>query len=179
MKFSRFLLDLSGWKVINVQPDISKCVIALAPHTSNWDFVIGKLVYSSLGRNARFLIKKEWFIFPLNLFFKSIGGIPIERSKNTSMTDKLAEEFQKHDQLQLAVTPEGTRKRVSEWKKGFYYIALKANVPIILVGLDYTRKQAIFLDTFYPTGDYDADIEKIKSYYKGIRGKNPKNFATL
>jgi len=176
MKLSKFILKLFGWKVINVQPDIPKCVIALAPHTSNWDFAIGKLAYGSLGRNAKFLIKKEWFFFPLNLFFKSVGGIPVERDKKNLLTDKLAEEFDKHEKFQLAVTPEGTRKPVKEWRKGYYYIALKAKVPIVLVGIDYAKKQVIFLDTFYPTGDYEKDIEKIKAHYKGIAGKHPQNF---
>jgi 1-acyl-sn-glycerol-3-phosphate acyltransferase len=150
MKISKLILKLFGWKVVNVPPDIPKCVIALAPHTSNWDFIIGKLAYSSLGRNAKFLIKKEWFFFPFNLFFKSIGGIPVERDKKNWLTDKLAEEFNKHEKFQLAVTPEGTRKPVKEWRKADYYIALKANVPIVLVGIDYAKKQVIFLDTFIP-----------------------------
>ncbi|HBG41640.1 MAG TPA: acyltransferase [Porphyromonadaceae bacterium] len=179
MKISRFLLNLWGWKIENILPDVSKCVIALAPHTSNWDFVIGKLAYSSIGRNARFLIKKEWFVFPFNLLFKSMGGIPIERNKKQSMTDTLAEEFDKHEDLQLAITPEGTRKRVPEWRRGFYYIALKARVPILLIALDYKKKAVVFLDLFYPTGDYEADLVKIKSYYKGVHAKNPKNFNPI
>jgi 1-acyl-sn-glycerol-3-phosphate acyltransferase len=122
-------------------------------------------------------MKKEWFFFPLGLIFKAMGGIPVTRGKHTSMTDALAAEFSNHDRLQIALTPEGTRKRVTDWKKGFYYIALKANVPIVLIGLDYKRKVAIFLDTFFPTGDVDADMVKIKSYYAGIQGKYPEKFA--
>lgn len=177
-KISKFIFTkILGWKVENVIADIPKCVIVIAPHTSNWDFIIGKLAYWSIGRTANFLIKKEWFVFPFNLFFKSVGGIPVERNKKTSMTETLAAQFDKYDRLQLAITPEGTRKRVDEWKKGFYFIALKANVPIVLVGLDYDRKVASFLDVIHPTGDYESDIIKIKSYYKGITGKHPNNFA--
>ena len=177
-RISKFIFTkILGWKVENVIHDIPKCVIAVAPHTSNWDFIIGKLAYSSIGRTANFLIKKEWFVFPFNLFFKSVGGIPVERNKKTSMTETLAAQFDKYDRLQLAITPEGTRKRVDEWKKGFYFIALKAKVPIVLVGLDYGRKVASFLDVIHPTGDYESDIIKIKSYYKGITGKHPNNFA--
>ena len=177
MRISKFILNkILGWKVINTQPNIPKCIIVVAPHTSNWDFIIGKLAYSSLGRTANFLIKKEWFIFPFNLFFKSIGGIPVERNKNNSMTGVLAAEFEKHDKLHLAITPEGTRKPVKEWKKGFYFIAVKAKVPIMLIGLDYEKKEASVLDIFHPTNDYRTDIVKIKSYYKDIKGKNPENF---
>lgn len=177
MGLSKFIFNhMLGWKVVNVPSDIPKCVITIAPHTSNWDFIMGKLAYSSVGRTANFLIKKEWFVFPFNLFFKSIGGIPVERSKNNSMTEALVSEFRKHDKLQLAITPEGTRKPVKEWKRGFYFIALKAEVPIVLIGLDYGKKEAVFLDIFHPSGDYPTDIVKIRSYYKNIQGKRPENF---
>ena len=177
-KLSNFIFTkLLGWKIENLQPEVPKCIIAVAPHTSNFDFIIGKLAYWALGRKSQFLMKKEWFFFPLGLIFRAMGGIPVTRSKHTSMTDTLAAEFAKHDRLQIAVTPEGTRKRVTEWKRGFYYIALKANVPIVLIGLDYKRKVAIFLDTFVPTGDVEADMAKIKAYYVGIEGKHPEKFG--
>jgi len=92
------------------------------------------------------------------------------------MTGFLAAEFEKHNKLHLAITPEGTRKPVKEWKKGFYFIAVKANVPILLIGLDYSKKEASLLDLFYPSGDYKTDIVKIKSYYTNIKGKHPENF---
>lgn len=177
MNISKFILNnILGWKVRNTFPDVPKCIIVVAPHTSNWDFIIGKLAYSSIGRTANFLIKKEWFVFPFNLFFKSIGGIPVERIRNNSMTGALAAEFEKQERLQLAITPEGTRKPVKEWKKGFYFIALKANVPILLIGLDYGKREASIIDLFYPTGDYAADIVKIRSYYKDIQAKHPEKF---
>jgi 1-acyl-sn-glycerol-3-phosphate acyltransferase len=177
-KISKIILQFSGWKITNIIPDISKCVLAIAPHTSNWDFLIAKLAYTSLGRNAHFLIKKEWFFFPFNFFFRSIGGIPVDRSKNQSMTDIMAEEFGKHDRFQLAITPEGTRKRVTEWKRGFYYIADKAQVPIVLIGLDYKNKIISFLDVFTPTGNVEEDMLIIQSRYKGLSGKNPDNFSS-
>lgn len=175
--FSKFVLNkILGWRVVNNQPEVPKCVLAVAPHTSNWDFVVGKLGYSSLGRQANFLIKAEWFFFPFNIFFKSLGGIPVRRERNESLTDVLAHEFEKREWMHLGITPEGTRKPVKNWKKGFYFIALKANVPILLIGLDYAKKEARTLGMFYPTGDYASDIVKIKSYYKGIQGKKPENF---
>ena len=177
-KISKFIFNnILGWHVRGEFPDPSKCVIAVAPHTSNWDFPIAKLAYSSIGRTANFLIKAEWFIFPFNLFFKSLGGIPVAREKNSSLTDSLAAEFNRRDQMQLAITPEGTRKPVQEWKRGFYYIAFKAGVPILLVGLDYGKKEAISLGLIYPSGDYENDIQEIKSRYKGIQAKKPGNFS--
>ncbi len=175
--FSKFILNkILGWKVVNVKPDISKSIIVVAPHTSNWDFIIAKLAYSSIGRTANFLMKEEWFFFPFNLIFKGIGGIPVKRGRSAALTDTLAEEFKKRESMQLGITPEGTRKPVKEWKKGFYFIAIKANVPLVLIGLDYKKKEASFLDVFYPTGDYRKDIKEIRAYYKDITPKKPENF---
>jgi 1-acyl-sn-glycerol-3-phosphate acyltransferase len=154
-----------GWKIGPLVEDVPKCVICAAPHTSNWDLIIGELFYTSIGRRARFLIKKEWFFFPFNLIFKAIGGIPVDRSKRASVTDQVAEMFETTDKLQVAITPEGTRKHVEEWKKGFYYIAIKANVPILMAYVDMKNKEIGFKGTFIPTGDVDGDIAKIKSYY--------------
>ncbi len=176
-KISVFLFNkILGWRVANVVPHLPKCVITVAPHTSNWDFIVAKLAYSSLGRTAHFLIKSEWFFFPFNLFFKRIGGIPVKRNRSESLTDTLAEEFQRREQMELAIAPEGTRKPVTKWKRGFYFIALKAGVPIMLIGLDYGKKEARFLGLFNPTGDYESDIPIIKSHYRDLQGKKPKNF---
>ena len=178
-KLSRFILKLMGWKIGQVLPDIPKCVIAVAPHTSNSDFIIGKLGYTAVGRTTHFLIKKSWFVFPFNHLFNSIGGIPVDRDKRTSITEKMAVEFEKRDKFQLALTPEGTRKRVNKWRKGFYFIALKANVPIVLVALDYGTKTVSFLDTFYPTGDVDGDIKIIRSKYNHVEAKHPDQFVKV
>lgn len=178
-KLSRFILKLMGWKIGQVLPEIPKCVIAVAPHTSNLDFIIGKLGYTAVGRTTNFLIKKSWFVFPFNLFFNSIGGIPVDRDKRTSITEKMAVEFEKRDKFQLALTPEGTRKRVNKWKKGFYFIALQAKVPIVLVALDYGTKTVSFLDNFYPTGDVDGDIKIIRSKYNHVEGRHPKQFVKV
>ena len=149
----RALLRWFGWKLgPHNGVELPKCVICVAPHTSNWDFVIGKLFYTSIGLTAGFLMKKDWFFFPLNLIFKSMGGIPVNRDKRTSLTDQVVEMFQTHDRFQVAITPEGTRKRVDEWKKGFYYIALKAQVPILIGYMDYGKKEVGIKEIFYPTG---------------------------
>ena len=155
---SKALLRLAGWKLGPVVEDVPKCVICVAPHTSNWDFIVGKLFYTSIGRNASFLIKKEWFFFPFNLLFDWLGGVPVDRRKRTSVTDQMVDQFNLRKEFQLAVTPEGTRKRVDDWKKGFYYIAQKANVPILMAYFDYEKKEAGFKGVFYPTGDADKDI---------------------
>lgn len=166
-----------GWKKeVSVEhPD--KFIICLAPHTSNWDFVVGQLYMRAEGFHINFLMKKEWFFWPLGSIFKHIGGIPVWRSKHTSMTDNLAETAKKRQQFKLCITPEGTRKRVEEWKKGFYFIALKANLPILLYGVDYEKKRIVCTKSFVPTGNVDEDMKEIKLYFKNFKGKKPENFT--
>ena len=170
--FCRWLLRGLGWKFGPTGENLPKCVICVAPHTSNYDFILGKLYYAAIGRKAHFLMKKEWFFFPFNLIFKKMGGFPIDRSKNKSMTDQMAEVFDRYKYLHLAITPEGTRKKVDEWKKGFYFIALKARVPIQLAYIDYRRKEMGIKGTFYPTNNAEEDIHTIRSYYHEMNGRN-------
>ena len=174
--FSKWLLRLMGWRIGSAGDDVAKCVICVAPHTSNMDFVIGELFYLAVNKQAAFLMKKEWFTFPLGLFFRAIGGVPIDRSRNTSMTEQMAAEFSRRERFRLAITPEGTRKRVEEWKRGFYYIALKANVPIQLGYIDYAKKEVGIMETFLPTGDADTDIRYIRSRYSGMEGNHREQF---
>lgn len=173
----KWILHLCGWTIGPKGENVPKCVICVAPHTSNLDFLLGKFFYNAVGKKAKFLIKKEWFVFPLNIMFKSMGGIPINRSKASSTTGQLAEEFARRETFHLAITPEGTRKQAKEWKKGFYYIALKAGVPIQVAYIDYGKKEVGIKTTFYPTGDTDADIAVIRSMYQGVKGFYEKNFV--
>ena len=178
--FSRWILKIAGWKCLKAVPDIDKSVICVAPHTTNWDFVMGKLFYWSLGDfQASFLMKKEWFVFPISYLFKAMGGVPIIRSKSNSVTDQIAAEFSKHKQFHIAIAPEGTRGYVEEWKKGFYYIAQKANVPIQLAYIDYEKKEMGITEIFHPTGDADTDIRKIRTFYVGKKGLFPHKFHNI
>lgn len=166
-----------GWK-LNVKISIPyKCIIALAPHTSNWDFIIGQLYMRSQGMKINFLMKKEWFFWPLGPIFRRMGGIPVYRSKHTSMTDNLAHEADTRDTFQLCITPEGTRSLNPDWKKGFYYIAMKARIPILLFGLDYERKLIECTKSFIPTGKIEEEMREVKLYYKDFKGKHPENFT--
>jgi 1-acyl-sn-glycerol-3-phosphate acyltransferase len=122
-------------------------------------------------------MKKEWFFWPLGPIFKAMGGIPVYRQKHTSMTDSRAETAKHAKTFHLCITPEGTRSRVEEWKKGFYFIALKAEIPIILYGLDYEKKHIQCTKTIIPTGDLEKDMREIKLYYKDFKGKNPALFT--
>jgi len=177
-KLYTFFLKIFGWKyeLKEIIPD--KCVICVAPHTSNWDYVIGMLFYKSIGGNPHVLMKKEWFFFPLKYLLKSLGAVPIDRKKRTSVSDQMVEEFNSRNHFQLVISPEGTRKMNAHWKTGFYYIALNAGVPITLAYIDYSRKTVGVKTIFNPTGDINIDIEEIKSYYKDVQARHPKRFAT-
>ncbi len=165
-----------GWKLNVAVEHPDKFVIALAPHTSNWDFILGQLYMRSQGMKINFLMKKEWFFWPLGSLFSRMGGIPVNRSKHTSMTDAMAHEAEARNSFKICITPEGTRSPNTEWKKGFYYIALKAKIPILLYGLDYERKLIQCTKSFIPTGNIDSEMKEIKTYFKDFKGKNPENF---
>ena len=176
--FCRWLLyKRMGWtaEVTEAHPD--KFIICLAPHTSNWDFLIGQLYSKSTGMKSNFLMKKEWFFWPFGPIFRRMGGIPVWRSKHTSMTDSLAETAQKLSVFHLCITPEGTRKLNPEWKRGFYYIAQKANIPILLYGVDYEKKLIRCNKTIVPNGDIDSQTKEIKEYFKDFKGRYPENFT--
>jgi len=173
----KFIIKLIGWKITGDLHLPDKCVICVAPHTSNWDLLLGLIVYKSMGRKASFLIKKDWFFFPMNIIFNAVGGIPVDRSRKTSLTEQMSQIFARRDNFQLAITPEATRKLNTEWKKGFYFIAQAANVPIEIAAIDYGKKEVEFKTTFYPTGNVDEDIAEIKSYYKDVTAKHPEYFS--
>jgi 1-acyl-sn-glycerol-3-phosphate acyltransferase len=175
--YSFIYYKLLGWKTEVTIPNYDKCVICAAPHTSNWDLFIGKLFYGAIGRKTSFMMKKEWFFFPLGILFKAVGGIPVDRDRRTSLVDQMKQKFDKSEHFHLAITPEGTRKANPNWKKGFYFIAQKAQVPIALIGIDYTKKTIYATKAFIPTGDIEKDMKEIKLYFKDFKGKNPENFS--
>jgi 1-acyl-sn-glycerol-3-phosphate acyltransferase len=176
--FCRWLLYKQlVWSIDITQEHPSKYIICLAPHTSNWDFLIGQLYNGAEGLKSNFLMKKEWFFWPLGPIFRSLGGIPVFRSKKTSMTDNLAEAARKAERFMLCITPEGTRSPNPEWKRGFYYIAQKAEIPILLYGVDYEQKLIRCTKTIVPNGDIDTQMRDIKLYFKDFKGKKPENFT--
>lgn len=179
MNIAARILRLMGWSVSITVPDVDKCIICVAPHTSNWDFVVGKLAYASVGRDAGFLMKAQWFFWPLGCFFRAIGGIPVQRkNKTVSLTDVVVEKFRTSRRMQLAITPEGRRSRTSQWHTGFLHIAKRAGVPIQLGVLDYAAKRVMIDHTFEPTGDIEADLRRVKEFYKPYKGKYPEKFTT-
>lgn len=168
-----------GWTAEVTVPARDKCLLCVAPHTSNKDFLIGELYISAIGRKAGFLMKKEWFAGPLGWLMRSLGGIPVERLRHTSMTDRIAKAAREADYFNLAVTPEGTRKRVTEWKRGFYFIALKAEIPIQLFALDARHKRVVCTQEIIPSGDVEKDMKQIMAYYRNFENCafHPERFA--
>lgn len=180
MNIARGILRLFGWSVSITVPDYPKCIICVAPHTSNWDFILGELAYASVGRKAGFLMKESWFFWPLGCFFRAIGGIAVPRRRpgSASLTDFIIEKFRNTDKMSIAITPEGTRSRTSDWHTGFLHIAEGAGVPIVLGAIDFPSKRIMIEQTFTPTGDIDADMHSIKAFYSKFTGKYPDKFTT-
>ena len=168
---------LLGWKVTgntNMSMDsVKKAVIIAVPHTSWHDFYIGVLLRSVLNVKTNFVGKKELFVFPIGWMFRALGGAPIDRHTKENKVEAIAKLFKKRTEFRMAMAPEGTRKKVVEWRTGFYYIAKAANVPIIMFTLDFAKKENKISEPFYPTDDTEADFKFMKNFYKGAVGKIP------
>lgn len=178
MIISQWILKMAGWRLDITVPDHPKCIICVAPHTSNWDFILGKLAYNAIGRKASFLMKEQWFFFPLGLIFKAMGGIPVPRKRGSALTDEIVRLMNKSQRLTIAITPEGTRSRTDKWRRGFLFIARNADIPILLGVIDYGEKIIRIRDTFRATGDVDSDMLTIKNYYRKAIARYPENFST-
>lgn len=167
MKFIfKLIWWMIGWKIIGDVPwNERKYIIIVAPHTTNLDFIIGVLVRGIMGFNSKFLGKKTLFKPPIGWFFKMMGGYPVDRDKSTNLVDQVVDIYNNHESFVVAIAPEGTRKNVDEWKTGFYYIANKAKIPIVRVKIDWNKKQVQFFDPFWPTGNIQIDLPKLKEVY--------------
>ncbi len=166
----RLVLRLAGWEFQGEWPNVSQCVVILAPHTSNWDFVIGLSAALAIRLNARWLGKDSLFRTPLARFFRWQGGIPAVRDHAQGLVGSVVEQFQNSTKLWLALAPEGTRSEVSNWRTGFYHIARSANVPIIPLALDWQNRKVIIFDLFFLTGQIDNDIAKLQDLYRPVKG---------
>jgi 1-acyl-sn-glycerol-3-phosphate acyltransferase len=176
-KISQLILNLFGWHTSGfLPPGINKAVMIVAPHTSLWDFVIGRLTFAGTGPKLRVLIKKESFVFPLNLLLKALGGIPVDRGKKNNMVNNVASFFNEYESLVVVITPEGTRRLSRHWKKGFYLIALEAKVPIAVAFIDYRNKTGGVGPLLYPSGDFEKDMAIIYDFYRDKTARHPERF---
>lgn len=168
-------LQLMGWSLKGAFPHhIKRCVLIVGPHTSNWDFVLG-IAFRSKAKisYAKFLGKAELFKGPFGFIFRKLGGFPVDRFEKHNMVDQATALFKNQETFVLCLSPEGTRKKVERLRTGFYHIAKKAGVPIIMAGMDFSNKQVFFSAPLYPTDDEDADFQEIYQFFAPIKGKNP------
>lgn len=169
------IIKLIGWKAVGSFPyDLKKYVVIVAPHTSSWDFIIGVLFRYALDiRKAKYLGKAELFKPPFGFIFRWLGGYPVDRSTSHNLVDEVVKIFNSHEEFAIALSPEGTRKRVDKLKTGFYNIAKGANVPIVMVGFDFGKKSVIISQPLETTHNQEADFKKIFDFYRPIQGKHP------
>jgi 1-acyl-sn-glycerol-3-phosphate acyltransferase len=173
--FWKTAFRLSGWRVRDVYPKgIDKAVLIVAPHTSAWDFPLGLAARSYLNlKHTHYLGKEELFKGPFGFLFRATGGYPVNRFNKEKMVDQVVTLFQTHDQFILALSPEGTRKKVDRLRSGFYHIAKKAGVPIVMVGFDFSKKEISIAPAFFAGQDEAADFKKIIQFFAPIKGKIP------
>ena len=175
---SNIILKFMGWKVIDNLDYPQKCLVIAAPHTSNWDFLIGRCYAYIVGISPRYLIKSELFIPIIGTLLRWNGGIPVFRKSNNNVVDQLVKMYEDSDRLIIGISPEGTRKKVHKWKTGFYHIALKANVPILLVKLDYKNKEVGLVSQFIPSGEFEKEMLFIQDKFTKSEAKFPENYSS-
>lgn len=170
---SRALLGAWGWRIDGDFPARPKMVAIVAPHTSNWDFIVGILTVFAIGIRVRFLGKHTLFKRGLGVLMRWFGGIPVNREAPQGLVPQVVEAIENADQVFLAITPAGTRSSTKPWKSGFYNIAVAARVPILPVIFDGPSRAIRLLPPFEPSGDYEADLPKLLALYAGVRGLKP------
>ena len=169
---ARGLLALFGWRVDGEFPDRPKLIAIVAPHTSNWDFIVGILMVFALGLRVRFLGKHTLFNPWLGWLMRWFGGMPVIRDTPQGAVAEVAEMIAREERILLGITPAGTRRRGAPWRSGFYNIALAAKVPILPAAFDYGRRSLRLSPVFEPTGNYEADLARLQALYEGVRGRN-------
>ncbi len=175
---TKFILRICGWKIISGVAPVSKCVVLGVPHTSLWDFVISWIFYTSVGGQPNIVVNKKFFFWPACYILNYMGAIPVDTTKGASLVKQIIVEFKNREVLHLAIAIEGTRKPTSKWKGGFHTIARAADVPVYCAVFDWGRKEIGILDKIELTDDVNADIHRIKQWYKnrGVKGKHPEKF---
>jgi 1-acyl-sn-glycerol-3-phosphate acyltransferase len=171
------LLGLGGWRVEGALPDLPRFVIIVAPHTSNWDFLVGVLAMIAIGLRTSWFGKHTLFRFPAGPILRWLGGEPIDRSAKRGTVETAVELFRTRPEWVLTVTPEGTRKRAEHWKTGFHQIAVGAGVPIVPVSFDYQRRVVGLGAPFRPMGDLATDLKAIRALFRKEMARYPDLFA--
>ena len=171
------ILKVCGWRREGKLPDIPKYVMIAAPHTSNWDGIYMLAAVGYYRSKVRWMGKKSLTTGPFGGIVKALGCVPIDRSASHDLVQSMSQAFADSSEMMLLIPPEGTRSLTAAWKTGFYHIAKSANVPIVITILDYGTRTIHVADLFYPTGDIDADMVKLKAYYANAVGKHRAKFS--
>jgi 1-acyl-sn-glycerol-3-phosphate acyltransferase len=178
-RFFILLFKWNGWKIVGTPPaDLKKAVVIGAPHTSSWDFIYALAIFKLLKLKVRYLIKKEMDFFPMGILIRNTGGIPVDRKKSKQLTDTLVSIIEKNDEILVAMSAEGTRKKVYKLRTGFYHIAKKANVPVVMVAMDFFNRTVVFTEPFFLSDDEQADKRKIIDFFKDFKGFVPEYSIT-
>lgn len=163
--FGRIALRLMGWHIQGEFPDVPRVMAIVAPHTTNWDFIVGVAAKFGLGLDVSWLGKHTLFKPPMGPLFRWLGGIPVDRTASHDVVTQTIQAFNEHERLVIVITPEGTRKKVERWRTGFYHIAFGAHVPILAIVFDWKRRIIHIGPTFTPTGDVSRDLPEIQSLF--------------
>jgi 1-acyl-sn-glycerol-3-phosphate acyltransferase len=172
--FGRALLAILRWRVEGEVPDLPKFVIAVGPHTSNWDFVVGMAVMFALDLRLSFIGKHTIFRGPFAPLLRWMGGIPVDRAHHHGLVREAVRAFECVDQRVLAIAPQGTRRRVERLRSGFLHIARDAAVPILLAAFDYEARAVRFGPLFEPGPDIEQELRRVEAFFSGVRGKRPR-----
>lgn len=171
--FAHGLMSICGWRIEGTPPDIPKALLIGAPHTSNWDFFLSIGTSIALGLRMSWMAKHTFVNGPGKRLWHWLGGVPVDRRAKNGAVGQIVDAFDNHEQLLVAITPEGTRSGAKGWKSGFYYIAREANIPILPIAFDYEHKTVRILEPFTPTDNKERDIAALQILYKDVKGKYP------
>ena len=169
----RLWLAAFGWQVAGGAPGVRRAVVLAYPHTSNWDLLFTLAISYTLDLRIRWLGKQSLFRAPYGWWMRFVGGIPVERSSKHRLVDAIVESVAGQQDALVLISPEGTRSRAARWKSGFYWVAVGAEMPIVLGFLDFGRKRGGLGEVLWPSGDISADLDKIRAFYHGVQGKIP------
>lgn len=167
---ARWLFKAMGWRIVGPIPTAPKAIWLVAPHTTNWDFPIGLGLRPTMHIWVQYVAKKELFTWYAAWLFRALGGIPVDRSRAHNFVETIVSLFNSRQSLHLCITPEGTRRNVSKLKMGFYYMAQRAQIPLVLTGFDWQRRLVILSEPFYVTGDTEKDLQQIADFFLQIPG---------
>jgi len=174
-----WLLRLRGWRLVGRAPDLPKYVVVFAPHTCNWDWLLGMLAARGFGIRASWLGKGSIFRWPIAGFLRRLGGIPVHRGRREGIVGQVVGAFASADSMVLGLTPEGTRSRTSHWKSGFYRMARAAGVPIVVATLDQPSRRIAIGSAIFPTGDLRHDMDRVRAFCAGTRGIHPEKAGAV